>query len=126
MLDDLVWGLLVKCWKEVDYSRPRIVEVYRTLKSRPKIIHTPWMPSTIGELPRALELHVYGFELEPFGCEQFRGEICVKLKYGNRDYTTSPTDSTTLPDGRTWFALRLFFILTTAAESHIGGARKTG
>ena len=105
-LDDLAWGLLEQCWTRTPEERPPIAEVYRTLKFGPKATHIPRSPSAIGELPGMLLLHVHSinFSEDQPGQQQFY----VKLRYGDREYTTSPTNYKNEWGGHTWFALRLF------------------
>lgn len=106
VIDDLVWGLLEKCWRITPQERPPVVEVYRTLQSRPRAVHTPQRRSAIGELPETLKLHVHGIKFsEDWSSRQ---QFYVKFKYGNTDYTTSLTDLTNDWGEYTWFALRPF------------------
>ena len=105
VFDDLVWKVLVRCWGEDD-RRPLIADVYRTLKSRPNVIHTPWRRHVDGELPRALRLHIHSVEL--LGGQTFQQRIHVKLEYGHKVHKTSPASSTRYVDVKTWFVLPPF------------------
>ena len=90
-------------------ERPSIVEVYRTLKSRPKVTHTPWRRSVTEELPRTLMLHVHS--VKPPESWPSELQVFVRFKYGSEVYETSPTDRTPeRPSGSeyAWFVLGPF------------------
>ncbi|KAF9785450.1 hypothetical protein BJ322DRAFT_1063265 [Thelephora terrestris] len=87
--EDLTWQLLGECWSRTPQKRPRIDEVYRTLNSLPKVIHTPRRPFVIGTLPRMLELHVHSIKFAKEPSQQYS---YVRFKYGNKKYTTFPTN----------------------------------
>ena len=89
-IDGLVRGLLEECWNKTPQKRPPIVRVYRTLKSRLKSTRTPRRRPTAGKLPGALELHVQSIKFSSY--QEGRPQFYAKFKYGNEDYTTSPTD----------------------------------
>lgn len=103
MLDDLVWGVLEKCWSRTPEERPPIAEVYHTLKSCPKVIPTPQSRSATGELPGKFKLHVHS--IKTLGHWPSKRPIYVKFKYRNRDHLTYQVN---LDHRREyiWFALR--------------------
>ena len=90
-IDDLVWGLLEKCWSRVPGERPTVTEVSTTfsnLSSRPKVNHAPRRQIAMGGAlernpsltPSKLELQLRGIR---FSQDQPRGRrFYVKLKYG--------------------------------------------
>ena len=108
VIDDHVWEFLEKCWSKPPLVRPQMDEVYLTLKSFPKTTHIPRMWSAIRELPRVLALHFQSIKLSEV--HRSRQQFYVKSKYGDRDYTTSPTNDVhnELEYERGWFVLYLF------------------
>ena len=112
--DDRVWQLLEKCWRTTPRGRLPIIEAYHTLKSCPKVIHTPWSPSAIRELPRTLQLHVLGISIKfskDSKNQKSWQQFYVRLKYGNRNYETSLTNLKNNRGGYTWFVLHLLQLL---------------
>jgi len=100
MLGDRVWGLLEKCWSRTLKERPSIVEMFHTLKSGPKVKHTPWSLSAVEGSPGTLRLHVQSII---FSEDQPRQQqFYVKFNYGDRDYTTSPTNLKNDWGAHTW------------------------
>jgi len=96
-IDDLVWGLLRRCWGRNPTERPSSFEVYNTLSSlssppqvrqSPQESHTPQGSST-EELPGKLKLNFQSIKVSP---DQPKQQFYVKLKYGNMDHATSSTN----------------------------------
>ena len=122
VFDDLVWELLKDCWSQTPEECPPIAELYHTLKSSPKVTHTPWGRPAVGELPGTLGLHVHSID---FSESRQSGQFYVKFKYGNKEYATPPTNLNIGWGEHAWFASRLFQ-LTVSAKLHIGVVRNPG
>ncbi|KAF9785460.1 hypothetical protein BJ322DRAFT_1020984 [Thelephora terrestris] len=90
VFDDTFWGLLAKCWRRRPQERPPIGEVYRKLKSRPKLIRTLPRLFAAGESAKKYEWHVHGIKFP--NDQPPSQEFHVKLRYKFKDYMTAPTD----------------------------------
>ncbi|KAF9785469.1 kinase-like domain-containing protein [Thelephora terrestris] len=121
--DDLFWGLLAKCWRRRPRERPPIDEVYRMVKSRPKVNRASLEPLAARELQTKYELHVHGIKFP--NDRPPSQEFYVKFKYGDKDYTTPLTN---LQDDRgeyIWHVLRPFQLPPLPLSLRPGTARKT-
>ena len=127
-IDDDVWEFLQKCWSRDPVKRPSTVEVYDAFSrffpapERRSMTELPGkaksgQPSTempgkvkLGqpstELPGKVKLQVQSIKvlLDKSKQQQFS----VKLKYGNKDHTTSPMKLSDTSGEHKWFALCLF------------------
>ena len=72
-MDDLVRKPLDKC-RSTPQERPPIIEVYRTLRYRPRATHTLWGSPTIG----MLKLHVRGLKSWGVGNLLPKGQVQVQ------------------------------------------------
>ena len=153
-IDDLIWGLLEKCWSRVPGERPTAAEVSTTfsnLSSRPRVNHAPrgqiamggalernpsLTPSSSSNVTpisperRLIRKTPSKLELQlrgiRFSQDQPKGrQFYVKLKYGNQSHTTSPTDHIGHSDGHTWFVF-VHPCLFNVAKSHTGPYGKVG
>ena len=106
-IHDLAWELLEKCWKMDPAERPQTAELYNTLSNLvtgPQITETVGSPrrqSVTGELPGRLKLQVQVIKFS-FDKSKKR-QFYVKLRYGNRNHTTSPTNPVGGSGEHTWF-----------------------
>lgn len=107
VIPDPVWEHLEKCWRRTPRERPSSVEAYTTLailSSRvsqytvvPQYTVAPQNVQVsrgqrTGELPGKLKLQFLSLKLSP--PDQPRShQIYVKAKYGKRNHTTKPLDS---------------------------------
>ena len=106
-----IWELLEKNWSRFPEKRPSTQELYNTLSNpsrHPQVSPTPQGQPIIGELPGRLKLQFRGIKFSP---RQPKHQLYVKLKYGNKDYTTSPTDFVAGSGEQTWFAFIHFYLL---------------
>lgn len=104
VLNDTIWELLEKCWSAAPQDRPPIIEVHRTLESRPEVVHTPQRRSVTDDLPGTLKLHVHSITSRVV--HFFSRQFYIKFKYGYWGHTTSLTEHDDY-GAYTWFAFRL-------------------
>ncbi|KAF9785749.1 hypothetical protein BJ322DRAFT_737992 [Thelephora terrestris] len=83
-IDDSVWVLLQGCWSRDPANRPPIGDVYSALLGRAQ------GQLLIAGLPAKLMLQFQGIKLSPN--QSKRQSFYVKLRYGKKDHTTSPTN----------------------------------
>lgn len=103
-VSDPVWEFLKKCWNRDLAERPSTDQVYDAFSqplSIPQFMHIPEGESAIEELPRKLKLEVQSVKVSLDKPRQ--QQFSVKLKYGNKDHTTSPTKKAPAVDEHTWF-----------------------
>ena len=108
-IDDVTWELLEKCWKRDPAERPSTVELYNTWSNpthSPQEAHTSSKRLGTGGPPGQLKLRVLDvkFSLDLSKKRQFY----VKLRYGNKNYETPPTDPVDGSGAHKWFVLRPF------------------
>lgn len=106
-----IWELLEKSWSRFPTKRPSTQELYNTLSNpsrHPQVPPTPQGQPMTGELPGKLRLQFLGIKFSP---GQQKHQLYVKLKYGNKDHTTSPTGSVVGYGEQIWFAFIHFYLL---------------
>jgi len=122
-IDDTVWDFLRKCWSRDPTKRPstaQVCEAFSELRSLPKF--TSDGQSTT-DLPGKVKLKVQSIKVSFEKSKQH--QFSVKLKYGNKDHTTSPTKPLDSSGEHTWFALCLF-LLPAITKLLTGTVRKAG
>jgi len=109
-MDGTVWEFLEKCWSRDVTKRPSSHQVYDSIfrfRSLPQVIPSLNGRLEMEELPGKLRLQVQSIRISLNKSKQH--QLCVKIKYGNRDYTTAPTmKAAGGSDEYVWFAFSLF------------------
>ena len=103
---DPVWNLLEGCWRKVPARRPPLVKIYNVLsnyRSRPGVTDTP-QEQEIEGLPKELRLKFQSITPSP-AAELPKGRgLYLKVKYGEMNYKTPPTDDEDSSGQKTWYA----------------------
>jgi len=101
-IDDMVWEFLQRCWSRDPAKRPstsQVCDAFSKFSLLPKFIPTPeGKPAT--ELPGRVKLLFKSIKVPSDRSRQ--QPFSVKLKYGNKEYTTSPTKLLDTSGGHTW------------------------
>ena len=109
-IDDTVWEFLQKCWSRDPAKRPSTAEAYDAFSQfrlLPKFTPTPEGLS-VTELPERVKLQVRSIKVSFDKSKQ--QQFFVKLTYGNKDYTTSPTKAMDALRKHMWFVIRPFLL----------------
>ena len=102
-IDDTVWEFLLRCWSRDPAKRPSISQVcdaFSRFCLLPKFTPAPEGQSAT-ELPGRVKLMFESIKVSFDKSKQ--QSFFVKLKYGNKEYTTSPTKLLDTSGGHTWF-----------------------
>jgi len=109
-MDDIVWEFLEMCWSRDVTKRPSSHQVYNSMlrfRSLPQVIPALGGRLRMEELPGKLRLEVQSIRISLNKPKQH--QLCVKIKYGSRDYTTAPTmKAVGGSDEYIWFVFSLF------------------
>ena len=109
-MDGTVWEFLEKCWSRDVTKRPSSHQVYDSIfrfRSLPQVIPALGGRLEMEELPGKLRLQVQSIRISLNKPKQH--QLCVKIKYGSRDYTTAPTmKAVGGSDEYVWFAFSTF------------------
>lgn len=107
-IDDTIWEFLRKCWSGDPAKRPpaaQVCDAFLQFGFLPKF--TPALKGeSVTELPGKLKLQVQSIKIPLDKSKQ--PQFAVKLKYGNRDHTTSLAKPMGGSGEHIWFALGLF------------------
>ena len=108
-IDSTVWEFLERCWSRDVTKRPSSNQVYESFlqfRSLPQVASALNGWSEMEELPGKLKLQVQSIKISLNKSKQ--QQLCVKFKYGSRNYTTAPTTKAVNgSDEHIWFALSL-------------------
>jgi len=91
-IDDGVWEFLESCWSRDHTKRPSSDKVYDSIaqfRSLPQAMLVADGRSGMEELPGKLRLQVQSIKISLNRSKQ--QQLCVKFRYGNKNYTTAPT-----------------------------------
>ena len=103
-IDDTVWNLLEGCWSKVPAKRPTTVKLYNALSD---VVDTPREP-VIETLPPELRLFFLAVVPLPTANPPKRGQFYLKLRYGEENHTTPPTDDVKDSDDQVKYAYAHF------------------
>jgi len=103
-IDDSVWDFLERCWSRDLVSRPstaRVCDIFLQFRFLPQVTPINGGRSGKEELPGKLRLQIQSIKISLNKSKQY--QLFVKLKYGNKNHTTSPTPKTADgSDEHTW------------------------
>ena len=91
-IDDGVWEFLESCWSRDPAKRPSSDRVYDSIaqfRSLPQAVIVADGRLGMDELPGKLRLQVQSIKISLNRSRQ--QQLCVKFRYGNKNYTTAPT-----------------------------------
>jgi len=112
-IDNSVWEFLEKCWNREPMHRPSTAQAYEAFlqfRYLPQVAPTEGRPG-MEELPGKLRLQVQSIKISFSKSKQY--QLCVRLKYGNKNHTTSPTTKAVdSSDEHTWNGPENWFIET--------------
>jgi len=101
-IDDTVWEFLRRCWSKDPTKRPSIAQVcdaFSRFCLLPKFTPNP-KGQLATELPGRVKLLFKSIKVSSDKPKQ--QPFSVKLKYGNKEHTTSPTKRLDTSGGHTW------------------------
>ena len=107
---DPVWNLFKRCWRKDFARRPPLVKLYDVLsnyRNRPGVTDTP-QEREIEELPRELQLRFQNFAPSSTAKLPKGHGLYLKVKYGEMNYRTPPTDDNDSSDQKSWYAYTRF------------------
>ena len=116
-IGDDVWEFLQKCRSNDPSKRPSTAKVYLAF-SRSGVLPN-FTPTLKGQsatgLPRNVKLQVQSIKFSSDKSKQ--QQVSVKLKYGNKEHTTSLMKFSDTSAEHTWFALCLFLLSLPSLSS---------
>ena len=110
---DPVWILFERCWRKAPARRPPLVKLYDVLsnyRSRPGVTDTP-QEREVEELPRELHLRFHNITLSSTAMLPRGDGLYLKIKYGEMNYRTPPTDHGASSGLKSWYAYTHFCLL---------------
>ena len=108
-IDDTVWEFLQKCWSRDPTKRPSTAQVCDKFSQFCFLPKFTLDGQSATELPGKVKLQVKSIKVSFDKSKQ--QQFYVKLKYRNRDHTTSLTKPLDTSGEHTWFALCSFLLL---------------